>query len=203
MHGMINRALQGFLVANYGDDFWAEVRDVAAVPVEGFEAMLSYPHQKTFACFAAACDLLHRSPNAVLEDIGTFCVTHPPLEPLRRLLRFGGSGFQEFLLSLEELADRGRLAIPDLEMPIITLEPLDPSSYRLRARWALPGIGPILLGALRAMADDYGALVLMRLDGIIDGEECVHVQLLDSAFAEGRSFSLGSNPVLDHLGGLS
>jgi hypothetical protein len=48
-------------------------------------------------------------------------VTDPGLEPLRRLLRFGGGTFEEFLVSLEELPDRARLAMPELEMPEITL----------------------------------------------------------------------------------
>lgn len=179
------------MTVNYGDQIWREVRDIASVGPDGFEAMLSYDDMQTVACFEAACHVLHRAPNQLLEDIGTFCVTNPPLDPLRRLLRFGGSHFLEFLMSLEELGERGRLAIPDLEMPSISVEALDPSSYRLSARWVLPGIGPVLLGALRAMADDYGALVLIRLDGIENGAECLHVQLLDSAFAPARAFSLG------------
>lgn len=190
MHGMINRALQAFVSVNYGESIWAEMRDLSGAPAEGFEAMLSYDNDLTMRCFEAACHVLQRPPNALLEDVGTFCVTHPPLEPLRRLLRFGGGNFLEFLMSLEELDERGRLAIPELDLPSIAIERLDPSTFRLRARWRLPGIAPILLGALRAMADDYGALVLMRLDGVREGEERLHVQLLDSAFASGRSFAL-------------
>lgn len=188
---MVNRALQGFVTRTYGPDIWAEVRSQAALPFDGFEAMLHYDDAQTMACFMAACHVMHKHPNALLEDLGTWLVTDPDLEPLRRLLRFAGPTFLDFLNSLEELGDRGRLAMPDLEMPHITLEQQDPSSFRLRARWVLPGIAPILLGCLRAMADDYGALALLRLDGLEDGAECVHVQLLDTAYSEGRSFSLG------------
>ncbi|MBY6202547.1 heme NO-binding domain-containing protein [Maritalea mobilis] len=191
MHGMINRALQGFLVAHYGERSWDEIRSIAGIPPEGFEAMLQYDEAQTLACFEAAVTVLHKHPNALLEDIGTYLVTNPALEPLRRLLRFGGPTFLDFLLSLEDLRDRGRLAIPDLDLPRIRVEELDPSSYRIRAQWSLPGIAPILLGGLRAMADDYGALALLRLDGMQPGEECLHVQLLDMTFAEGRQFVLG------------
>ncbi|WP_198020777.1 heme NO-binding domain-containing protein [Roseicyclus elongatus] len=188
---MINRALQGFLTAHYGSRLWHEIRDMAGIPPEGFEAMLTYDHRQTTACFEAACLVLHKHPNALLEDLGTYLVTDPALEPLRRLLRFGGATFLDFLLSLEELRERGRLAIPDLELPEIFVTCLDPSSYHLRASWDLPGIAPILLGGLRAMADDYGALVLLSLDGFDSGQECLHVQLLDAQYAEGRQFVLG------------
>jgi len=191
MHGMVNRALQGFLMATYGDEVWAEVRSQAGLPFADFEAMLDYPDAQTMACFQAACQVLHRPPNALLEDLGTWLVTFDRLEPLRRLMRFSGTSFLDFLHSLEELADRGRLAVPDLDLPRIELEQIDPLSFRIRACWRLPGIGPILRGCLRAMADDYGALAFLRLGGIEDGVECLDVRLLDAAFSEGRSFALG------------
>ncbi len=191
MHGMVNRALQGFLVATYGPDVWAEVRSQAGLPFADFEAMLEYPDEMTLACFGAACHVLHKHPNVLLEDLGTWLVTDSHLEPLRRLMRFSGASFLDFLHSLEELGDRGRLAVPDLDMPQIELDQIDPASFRIRARWSLPGIAPILMGCLRAMADDYGALAFLRLDGIERGVESLHVQLLDTAFSEGRSFDLG------------
>jgi len=190
MHGMVNRALQGFVTSTYGAETWAEVCSHARLPVEGFEAMLHYEHRLTMDAFEAACHVLQKHPNGVLEDIGTWLVTDAQLEPLRRLLRFGGPTFLDFLNSLEELGDRGRLAMPDLEMPTIALEQQDATSFRLRASWVLPGIAPILLGSLRAMADDYGALAFLQLDGIEGEQECLQIQLLDAAFSEGRRFDL-------------
>jgi hypothetical protein len=191
MHGMINCALQGFVASTYGDAIWAEVRSQVGLPFDDFEAMLDYPDAMTLACFQAACHVMHKNPNALLEDLGTWLVTDVRLEPLRRLMRFSGTSFLDFLHSLEEVGDRGRLAVPDLELPDITLLRLDPSTFRICARWSLPGIAPILMGCLRAMADDFGALALLRLDGVEDGVECLHVQLLDVAYSKGRSFDLG------------
>jgi hypothetical protein len=191
MHGMVNRALQGFIVANCGADIWAEVRSVARLPEDGFEAMHRYDHAVTLTCFGAAVDVLDKHPNALLEDIGTYLVTDPGLEPLRRLLRFGGGTFAEFLVSLEELPDRARLAMPELEMPEITLSVEGGGRFTIAARWPVPGIGPLLLGALRAMADDYGALAILELAGIEGGVERLRIRVFDAEFNEGKAFSLG------------
>jgi hypothetical protein len=110
-------------------------------------------------------EVLDKHPNALLEDIGTYLVTDPALEPLRRLLRFGGGTFAEFLVSLEELPDRARLAMPELEMPEITLSCRGRGPLHHRCALAGAGIGPLLLGALRAMADDYGALAIHGTGG--------------------------------------
>lgn len=191
MHGMVNRALQGFLTATYGEAVWAETRSQAGLGFDGFETMLSYPDEVTLVCFQAAVDILHKPANVLLEDLGTWLVTDQHLEPLRRLLRFSGASFPEFLVSLEDVGDRGRLVLPDLDLPEIAVEQHLGGRFRVRARWSVPGIGPILMGCLRAMADDYGALVVLSLGGIDpDGAECVDIQLLDAEFSQGRSFDL-------------
>ncbi len=190
MHGMINRALQGFLLETHGQETWAEVRYLSDLPFDDFESMLHYDDAITVECIAAATELMHQQPEAFLEDLGAFLVTHPLLDPVRRLLRFGGASFAEFVMSLEELEDRGRLAIPDIELPHIEVEQETSTTYLLRARWKLSGIGPILLGALRGMADDYGALAVLNL-GPDDGKwETVRIVVLDTEHAAGRSFVL-------------
>ncbi len=192
MHGMINCALQGFLLANYGPAVWQKVREIARLPDGGFEAMERYDDALTLACFDAARAVLRKPGEPLLEDIGTHLVTHPDLESLRRLLRFGGATFAEFLNSLEEMPDRARLAMPELEIPAIALRQEGPGDYVIAARWRLAGIGPLLSGVLRAMADDYGALVLLEPAGTgEDGAERLRVRVYDSAFSAGRSFSLG------------
>ena len=190
MHGMINRAFQEFIEVRYGHPIWEEVCSQANLPFTEFEAMLQYNDAYTIRCFEATTRVLHLETNALLEDLGTHLITHKPLEPLRRLLRFGGGTFCEFVLSLEELEERGRLVAPDLEIPSVGVTQYDTTGFLVASKWKLPGSGPVLLGALRAMADDYGALVTLSLAGI-DGEtEKLDVTIHDVDHSEGRTFDL-------------
>ncbi len=43
---------------------------------------------------------------------------------MRRLLRFGGATFEDFLLSLDDLNDRVALALDILDMPTVAVEPI-------------------------------------------------------------------------------
>ncbi len=192
MHGLINRALQCFLRDTYGAPLWLAVTREAGLGFDTFEPMLQYELDQTRAVVAAAARLLDRPSETVLEDLGTYLVSHPNLEALRRLLRFGGVNFQDFLHSLEDMRGRGRLAVPDLDLPVLDLREEGPEQYLLTCRSPLPGAGHVVMGLLRAMADDYGALVVLEHRGPGPGGEEIAIHLPALRFAEGRRFDLSA-----------
>ena len=128
----------------------------------------------------------------LLEDLGTYLVSHPNVEAIRRLLRFGGATFVDFLHSLDELPDRARLAVPDLGLPRLELQHYSATTYGLTVTHKVPGFGHVLVGILRTMADDYGVLAFSEFKGRRDGVETVAVELIEMGFAEGRDFELGA-----------
>jgi len=194
MHGLVNRALQGFLCDTYDRQTWAEVRNQAGLPCDGFESMLQYEDRLTEQVILAAAHVLQRDRASLLEDVGTYLISHPNQSALRRLMRFGGDSFFDFLQSLDDLSGRARLAVPDLDMPDLHIRHDRSNRFVLDIRWGLPGMGAVFVGALRAMADDYGALAFFEAEVLADGCEQVVIELVDQAFASGRSFSLGGRP---------
>ena len=194
MHGLINRSLQCFIRDTYSQEVWDRIAQAAQLDFDGFEAMLVYDDAVTFAVLDAATDRLARSRDSILEDLGTYLVSHPNVEPLRRLLRFGGVTFVEFLHSLDDLQGRGRMAVPDLDLPALELQDHTPDRFTLHCRSDHPGTGHVIVGMLRAMADDYGALAMLDHQGGRDGTERIAVDLLDHSFASGRQFELAPGP---------
>lgn len=192
MHGLINRSIQCFLRDTYGPDVWSDVAREANLGLASFEAMLIYDDQMTVAVIDAAARVLDRPREAVLEDMGTYLVSHHNVEALRRLLRFGGVGFVDFLHSLDDLQGRGRLAVPELDLPQLELIGGDAGLFTLHCRSAWPGAEHVVMGLLRAMADDYGALVLLDHQGMTESGAIIGITLLDQRFAEGRRFVLAS-----------
>lgn len=193
MFGLLLRSIQAYLRGTFGPALWARVLRAAGQPPEGFEPMLPYDAAVVDRVLAAAAQELRRPAEAMLEDVGTFLVADPGHRALRRLLRFGGAGFADFLHSLEELPDRARLALPGLDLPQIALTETAPGRFRLEIASPLPALFPVALGALRAMADDYGALVLIDLAA--EGDRAtLTVQLLEAAHGAGRGFALAGGP---------
>ncbi len=187
MHGLINRSLQAFLRDTYGAALWAEVAEAAGVGAHGFEAMLIYDDALTDAVLGEAARVLAKPREALLEDLGMFLVS---LEPLRRLLRFGGVSYVDFLHSIDELPDRARLAVDDIGLPDLMLAPRGPAAFVLVVGPGHPGFVPVFAGVLRAMADDYGAFALVDIADAGSEPDTIRIELLEAQFASGRSFDL-------------
>lgn len=192
MNGLVNRAIQNFLRDGWGDAAWADAAREAGAPVAGFEPLMDYDPALTGRLVAAAALRLDRDGACLLEDLGTWLVSHPSRAGVRRLLRFGGPDFREFLQSLDDLPARARLALPDLRLPPLRLELRGDGLFLLHVGPGFAGAGAVARGLLRAMADDYGALAVIEgEDGAEDGSAVVTIRLLADDFAEGRAFLLG------------
>jgi len=206
MHGLISKAIQSFLSDSYGEALWEEVALRSGLRLrlgpEGFEAMQFYDPALGEAVLAAASQLLATPRESLLEDLGTYLVSNDRLEPLRRLLRFGGVSFTDFLYSLDDLGGRTRLAVPELQLPELTLSEGGPGRFILTCHRCRAGFGHVMVGVLRALADDYGALAVLehrgsrrraslgsrRADQHFD--EMIAIELHDPAYHAGRRFEL-------------
>lgn len=196
MHGLVNRAIQGFVEHTYGRDVWLDVCRLGDFGVTDFEPMLSYEFDLTDACLEAICERLDRSRETVLEDIGHYLITNPENQAPRRLLRFSGVTFRDFLYSLDDLPGRARLALDDFQMPMLELSELGASRYHLSVQSRLKGMVYVVLGALRALADDYGALVIMDVrDNPGQIADMIEIALVEASYAEGNAFELGRREV--------
>lgn len=193
MHGLINRAVQAFVISTYGEKRWSDIMDESGLGFTEFEAMLVYPEDQSSRMLRAVEKKLERPLPEILEDVGTFLVSNPQVEALRRLLRFGGVNYVDFLHSLDDLPDRARLAVSDLRLPGLELVEQAPGQFDLLCQPGVPGYAQVLMGVLRAMADDYGALVILDQTGTQDGVEVISITLIESEFAEGRAFDLGAH----------
>lgn len=202
MHGLINRSLQSFLRDTNGDASWARAAVSAGMGTDPIEAMFATCDSVTQALIEAAARERDSPKETMLEDLGNYLVSHENAPSLRRLLRFSGETFTDFLHSLVDLPDRARLAVPDLSLPSLDVADLGGGHYLVRVAGPEPGYAAVLAGLIRAMADDYGALVfiespLVPSGGGEDGRREISVSVLDGAYAEGRAFALADAMMRD------
>jgi Haem-NO-binding len=186
MDALLLRSLQNYVRDTFGSAKWHEICCIADQPSQTYEPMLRYDAGLADRVGGIVSRVLGRPVEAIWEDVGTYLVTNPEREGARRLLRFGGVSFSDFLHSLEELPGRARLALPDLDPPEVILDEFGPDRFELRCRSHLRGIQRVLMGVVTAMADDYGALCLIDSSA----EDCIAISVLDSRHATAKAFEL-------------
>ena len=205
MHGLVNKAFQNFIGDSFGATAWREVSQRSGIAQllgpDGFEAMQRYDDSLTESVIDAAVTLLRRPRDSLLEDLGTYLVSTEKMDPVRRLLRFGGVSFTDFLYSLDDLQGRSHLAVPDLALPHLQLDEAGPDRFMLTCSAGMAGFGYVMVGILRALADDYGALVVLEHRGVVtsnwpDGTssviEWIRIEVHDPAYQAGKRFDLAT-----------
>lgn len=190
MNGLVNKAIQSFVIDTYGFSTWKAMCDTGHLEVQDFEAMLDYSEDLSRRMITTAANVLEKAIDAFLEDVGTWIISGTEDGVIRRLLRFGGADFDSFLQSLDELPDRARMAIPDLQVPDLSVTRRTERAVDLELSWPRLDLSPILCGALRALADDYGALALIEHRRSGPRQGVIAVELLDNTFARARTFNL-------------
>ena len=190
MLGVVNKAIENFVITVHGGALWQQVLRSIGEPGLQFEPMLMYEDAKTYDLITALAQALGKPQIDLLDDLGTFLVTPPHGGAVRRLLRFCGVSFDDFLLSLDDLNDRVDVALPDLDLPQITVLPqtMDRIHVRVVPKWT--GFAYVLQGLLRAMADDYGTLVFLDMRRDMLDVDCIEVILIDHNFSSGFEFSM-------------
>lgn len=188
MHGLILWIFEAFVRLTYGDQVWEKVLTDLDLHVQSVEPMFHYDVQIALSILRQLSIEQRRDRNSLLEDFGTFLVTDPRVERVRRLLRFGGVEYTDFLHSLEDLKGRAHLAVPDLTLPDILVDEVSPHVFEVTCENNPKGVPYVLLGALRALADDYGSLAYLDVMSERERSVVISVSLLERQHAEGREF---------------
>ena len=93
MDALLLRSLQGYVRDTFGPSVWQAICRRSSLTTETFEPMLQYDAGLADRVAHQAAQVLGRPVETVWEDMGTYLVTNPGHEGVRRLLRFGGVSF--------------------------------------------------------------------------------------------------------------
>ncbi|MFI0397005.1 heme NO-binding protein [Paracoccus jiaweipingae] len=179
MISFLSRSVEAFLRHTYGRTF---AEGTGAAPdrqaIDGDAMGFVLP------LLQAAGAQLHKPVEELTEDWAAWLARH---EAVRRLLRFSGAEFRDFIAALGELPGRVRMVLPANAPPRVRVVPQGEGPQQLVVEgadiWA-----HFLAGMVRAMADDYGSLALVSVEG-----STVMVDVSLDRFVSGRGFDLVSD----------
>lgn len=164
MYGLVNRAVEDMVVANFGEGTWTAIKERAGFHDEGFMSMQNYDDAVTYNMVGAASEVLGIEPSSVLEAFGEYWVMFTGREGYGHLFEMGGRSLSEFLENLNNMHTRIAVAMSDARMPSFQVEKIDANSLRLHYVSTREGLAPLVVGILRGLAKVFNTSVTVAQD---------------------------------------
>lgn len=76
MYGLINKAVQGYLVQAYGQDQWDQIAETAGIYPGGFISLETYPDEITYSLVTRASAILSIPAERLLEKLGEYWIEY-------------------------------------------------------------------------------------------------------------------------------
>jgi hypothetical protein len=155
MYGLINQAVQGLIIKEFGKEKWQQIRVKAGIQDEFFQSMRSYDDKVTYDLLGAASEILEVDAGDLLEAFGEYWVLYTAEEGYGELLDLAGSTFEEFLGNLNHLHKRVAGIMPDLTPPVFETVQINEQELQLRYTSKREGLTPMVIGLIKGLGKRF------------------------------------------------
>jgi hypothetical protein len=165
MYGLVNQAVQGMVVAGFGEDAWERIKSEAGVDIDAFVSMESYDDSITYSLVEAGSTILNLPPEAILRAFGEYWVLETAAEGYPELMQAAGSTLPEFIGNLDQLHSRVMMTFPELCPPSFNCKEIDPGELRVAYMSERVGLEPMVIGLLEGLGKHFKTPVEVTMVG--------------------------------------
>ncbi|MDK2122779.1 heme NO-binding domain-containing protein [Parachitinimonas caeni] len=159
MYGLVNKAVEGLVVSQFGRPTWDRIRKRAGIEDEEFIGMETYPDDVTYRLVGAASEVLGLPPDKVLEAFGEYWTLYTAQEGYGEMFKAGGNSMREFLGNLNAMHGRVELIYPKTILPHFRCEDQADGSWWLHYQSSRQGLAPMVVGLIRGLAKMFGETI--------------------------------------------
>lgn len=156
MYGLVNKAVQGLVIDNYGEETWDKIRERANVDVEMFISNESYKDSLTYDLLVAASEIVNQPASELLRLLGHYWITEIAVQHYGAMMDAGGNSFVEFMKNLPNFHRRVAMIFPKLEPPTFKILKEEKNSLHLIYESARNGLEMFVVGLLEGLAKRHG-----------------------------------------------
>ena len=180
MYGLINKAIAGLVIQNFGESAWAKICSHANIETSEFVSMEQYPDSLTYDLVGAASEVLDIAPELVLQTFGRYWVEFVGQQNYGQFMDAAGDNLGDFLENLDEMHSRVMLSYPDLVPPSFKLTNRTEQSMSLHYSSTRAGLEPLVIGLLMGLADRFAIRidVAQRSERDVDGAAVFDITIL-------------------------
>lgn len=163
MYGIVNKAIQDLITANYGVDKWDEIKEKSGIDVDFFLSNEPYDDAITYQLAGATAEELGISVGDVLQVFGEWWILKTGKEKYGGLLEAGGTNLKEFLVNLPSFHNRIMLMYPKLTAPEFKVSDLEENSIHVHYHSKREGLQEFVRGILIGLSKMYNVEATIEL----------------------------------------
>jgi hypothetical protein len=156
MDGLINKAIENFVLSISDEETWDRIKDQAGVPIMCFIQTEQYPDSITYSLVMAASEVLDLAPEDVLSGFGRFWSGYSETLGYNTLLGLSYNDFDQYMLNLDDLHSRIALAFPGSNPPSFNVT-RDENDRTLNVIYKShrDGLSPFVEGVFQGLAERF------------------------------------------------
>lgn len=158
MYGMVNQAVRGLVIEQFGAETWTKIHTEAGAP-ENFSAMQPYDDAVTYNLVGKAVDVLGVPAEAILVAFGKYWVSDIATKHYGTLMASTGGDFADFVSNLDHMHQRIRVTFPDYQPPSFRVKQLEPGLLQVDYYSHRPGLIPFVEGLFTGLGTHFAEQV--------------------------------------------
>ena len=163
MYGLVNQAIQGLVVDNFGEDNWKAIKQKAGVTEEAFLSNEIYDDSITFNLAVSASEVLNIPLADVLKTFGKYWIIKVGNEKYGPLMKSGGDNFIDFIVNLPNFHSRVMLIYSDIKPPEFIVEKATDSQLKLHYYSTRQGLTDFMFGLIQGLGELYQTPIDIKL----------------------------------------
>lgn len=175
MYGLVNKAVEGLVISNYGEETWERIKQKAGVDVEIFISNDPYPDNITYDLLTAATEVLDARAEDILRLLGHYWISDVAVQHYGALMNANGNTLLEFMKNLPNFHRRVKMIFPQLEPPVFHLQKEGESSMELIYESKRNGLDMFVVGLLEGLGKRFNVDVNIEQRPCPDGATSDHV----------------------------
>lgn len=178
MYGLIVQNLQSFLIKEFGEDVFQQVRTEAGVEERVFSIQLSYQDDIVLKMAEAASKITGWTTKEILHGMGLQFPRVCGEYGYHKMLKTVGRNLYEFLNGLDYMHQCLRFSYPGMRSPSFYCDEETPDGLRLHYRSTRKGYVHYVCGQLEEMAQYlFGMKITTIIESEAESDEGVHAVL--------------------------
>jgi hypothetical protein len=163
MYGIVNKAIEELVIANFGANKWEAIKLRSGVDVDYFISSEPYDDDLTFKLAQAVSNEMGMTLSAVLIAFGEWWVVKTTKDKYGGLMEAGGDNLKEFLINLPLFHNRVMLIYPKLTPPEFKVTDVTENSIHLHYFSKREGLQDFVRGIIQGLGIMYHTPVTISL----------------------------------------